>query len=164
ASAWYGGYSGNSATGLADLAASSFCAWQSTRRNGLAASSPSATTSSVGAVAPPATKATVASVASASTIMIAISALSSLPAMRPATTMSNTARSSSECRGNATHVPSTRATRTPATGPENGRPEIWVDADAALMASTSYRSSGFSAITVMTTWTSLRSPLVNVGR
>ena len=29
------------------------------------------------------------------------------------------------------------ATRTPPTGPENGRPESWVDSDAALIASTS---------------------------
>ena len=34
--------------------------------------------------------------------------------------------------------PVTRAaTRTPPTGPENGSPAIWVDADAALIASTS---------------------------
>ena len=33
--------------------------------------------------------------------------------------------------------PSIRATRTPPTGPEKGSPEIWVDADAALIASTS---------------------------
>ena len=78
--------------------------------------------------------------------------------------MSKTAFSSWVCVGNATHWPSISATRTPATGPENGRPEIWVDADAALMASTSYSSSGFSAITVMTTWTSLRRPALKVGR
>ena len=53
-SSWYGGKTGKSATGLAALVASSDCASQSTRRNGLAASRPSATTSSVGAVAPPA--------------------------------------------------------------------------------------------------------------
>ena len=56
--------------------------------------------------------------------------------------MSNTAFSSCEWVGKATHwlspdSPVISATRTPATGPENGRPEIWVDADAALMASTS---------------------------
>ena len=33
--------------------------------------------------------------------------------------------------------PSISATRTPPTGPENGSPENWVDADAALIASTS---------------------------
>ena len=58
--------------------------------------------------------------------------------------MSKTERSASEKLGNATHWPSMSATRTPPTGPENGRPEIWVDADAALMASTSYWWSGFS--------------------
>ena len=46
-------------------------------------------------------------------------------------------------------------------GPLNGRPESWVEADAALIATTSYRSLGSSAITVMTTWTSLRRPLAN---
>ncbi len=61
----------------------------------------------------------------------------SSPTMRPATTMLKTARSRSEYFGNATHWPSISATRTPATGPENGRPEICVDADAALIASTS---------------------------
>ena len=39
-----------------------------------------------------------------------------------------------------------------------------MDADAALIASTSYSTSGFSAITVMTTWTSLRRPALKVGR
>ena len=76
--------------------------------------------------------------ASASTIMIA---MSSSPAAfftaRPATTMSNTAFSSCECVGNATHWEPIRAMRTPATGPENGSPAIWVDAEAALMANTS---------------------------
>ena len=56
----------------------------------------------------------------------------------PATTMSKTASSSWLWVGNATHWPSIRATRTPPTGPENGRPESWVDSDAALIASTSY--------------------------
>ena len=124
----------NSATGLAAVAASSVCASHSVFRNGLAASRPAATTSSVGAVAPPAISSMVFSVASASTIMIATSPDS---VTRPATTMSNTALVSSVCVGKATHWPSIRATRTPATGPENGRPEIWVDADAALIASTS---------------------------
>ena len=97
---------------------------------------------------------------SASTIMIATSS----PAMRPATTMSNVERSMSLKFGNATHWSSMRLTRTPPIGPENGRPEIWVEALAALMASTSYWWSGLSASTVMTTWTSLRRPLVKVGR
>ncbi len=93
------------------------------------------------------------SVASASTIMIATSALSRLPAttMRPATTMSNTAFSSCSTVGKATHWPALlssdvmSATRTPPTGPENGSPAICVDADAALIATTSYRSFGFEA-------------------
>ena len=51
--------------------------------------------------------------------------------------MSKVARSSSVCVGKATHWPSISATRVPPTGPLNGRPEIWVDADAALIASTS---------------------------
>ncbi|CPU63792.1 Uncharacterised protein [Mycobacteroides abscessus] len=100
------------------------------------------------------------SVASASIIAIATSS----PTTRPATTMSKTARSLSEYLGNATHWPSTSAMRTAPTGPENGRPEIWVDADAALIASVSYASSGWSARTVMTTWTSLRRPLTKSGR
>ncbi len=79
------------------------------------------------------------SVASASTIMMATSALlARLPeTTRPATTMSKTARSVCSTVGNATQVPSISATRTPPTGPENGRPASWVEADAALMASTS---------------------------
>ncbi len=56
------------------------------------------------------------------------------------------------------------ATRTAPMGPENGRPESWVDADAALMATTSYRSLGFRLITVTTTWISLRRPSTNDGR
>ena len=51
--------------------------------------------------------------------------------------MSNVARSTSEWDGNATHCPSISATRVPPIGPLNGSPEIWVDADAALIASTS---------------------------
>ncbi|SKY17729.1 Uncharacterised protein [Mycobacteroides abscessus subsp. abscessus] len=83
------------------------------------------------------------SVASASTIMIATSASSPSPTMRPATTMSKTAPSSCSTVGNATHWPALfssvgmSATRTPPTGPENGRPASWVDADAALIATTS---------------------------
>ena len=99
-------------------------------------------------------------VASASTIMIATSS----PAIRPATTMSKTADSSCSWVGNATHWSSIRATRVAPTGPENGRPDSWVEADAALIATTSYMSLGSSAITVMTTWTSLRRPLAKVGR
>ena len=56
---------------------------------------------------------------------------------RPATTISNTARSRSLQRGKATHWPSMSARRTPDTGPENGRPEIIVDAEAAFSAMTS---------------------------
>ena len=41
------------------------------------------------------------------------------------------------CVGKPTHWPSMSATRVPPTGPLNGRPEICVDADAALIASTS---------------------------
>ncbi len=78
--------------------------------------------------------------------------------------MSNTAPSSCSTVGNATHWPSISATRTPPTGPENGRPEIWVDADAALIASTSYRSLGSRLRIVTTTWISLRRPETNVGR
>ena len=52
-----------------------------------------------------------------------------------------------------------RATRTPPIGPLNGRPASCVDADAALIATTSYRSCGFSDITVTTTWISLRRPV-----
>ena len=102
--------------------------------NGLAASRPLATTSSVGAWTPLSTRVKVCSVASASTIMIATSPVS---VTRPATTMSKTASSSWLWLGKATQLPSIRATRTPPTGPENGRPESWVDNDAALIASTS---------------------------
>ena len=87
-----------------------------------------------GAWAPEAILPKLVSVASASTIMIATSPES---VTRPATTMSKTASSSWEWVGKATHWPSMRATRTPPTGPENGRPESWVDSDAALIASTS---------------------------
>ncbi len=84
--------------------------------------------------------------------------------MRPATTMSNTASSSWLCDGKATHWPLMRATRVAPIGPLKGRPAIWVDIDAALIATTSYRWSGLSDITVMTTWISLRRPLTNEGR
>jgi hypothetical protein len=47
--------------------------------------------------------------------------------------------------GKATQRPSISATRTPPIGPLNGRPDSWVDIEAALMASTSYWWSGFSA-------------------
>ena len=101
--------------------------------NGLAASRPWATTSSVGAVAPPLTSSIVLAVASASTIMIATSS----PTTRPATTMSKTASSSWLCVGNATHWPSMRATRVAPIGPLNGRPASCVDIEAALIATTS---------------------------
>ncbi|OPZ52467.1 MAG: hypothetical protein BWY91_02301 [bacterium ADurb.BinA028] len=110
--------------------------------NFLAASRPSATTSSVGAVLPWClTRSQVASVDSASTIMIATSS----PTMRPATTMSKVDRSASEKFGKATQWPSMHDTRTPPIGPLNGRPEIWVAALAALMATTSYWWSGLRA-------------------
>ena len=107
--------------------------------NGLAASRPAATTSSVGAATPwSLIRPQEPSVASASTIMIATAVLpSAAVTTRPATTMSNTARSSSECRGKPTHWPSISATRTPPIGPEKGRPEIWVDSEAPLIATTS---------------------------
>ena len=55
--------------------------------------------------------------------MIATSWLpSSAVTTRPATTMSKTARSSSECRGKATHCPSIRATRTRADRAAEGQP------------------------------------------
>ena len=116
--------------------------------NGLAASSPCATTSSVGAVAPPLTNSIVCSVASASTIMIATSPSGNT---LPATTMSNTASCKSGHLGNATQCPSISATRTPPIGPENGNPANCVEADAALIARTSYRTCGSNDITVTTT-------------
>ena len=107
--------------------------------NFLDSSRPWATTSSVGAPTPWSVISDQAwSVASASIIAIATSSLpSSAVTTRPATTMANTARSSSLCRGKAIHWPSTRAIRVAPTGPENGSPEIWVDIDAPFMASTS---------------------------
>ncbi len=107
--------------------------------NGLAASRPWATMSSVGATAPlpsVASRPSVRGVDSASTIMIATSPLSTT---RPATTMSKVASSSCVCVGKPTHWPLIRATRTPPIGPENGSPEICVDSEAALIATTSYR-------------------------
>ena len=56
------------------------------------------------------------------------------------------------------------ATRTAPIGPENGSPASWVDADAALIATTSYMSAGFRLITVTTTCTSLRRPSAKDGR
>ena len=103
----------------------------------MAASRPCATTSSVGLVAPAWIRFQAPSGASASTIMIATSASGPDPTTRPATTMSKTAFSSWSQVGKATHWPSMSATRTPAIGPEKGRPESWVDSDAALIASTS---------------------------
>ena len=143
------------------LAASSDCASTSVLMNAFEASRPWATISSVGACLPAATASKVPGVDSASTIMIATSPES---VTRPATTMSKTASSSSVCVGNATHCLSIRATRVAPIGPENGSPAIWVDIDAALIASTSYSLSGLSARTVMTTWISLRRPDTNDGR
>ncbi len=105
--------------------------------NGLAASSPSATVSSVGRTAPlpeSAISRSVLAVDSASTIMIATSPS---PSTRPATTMSKVASASCEWVGKPTHWPLIRATRTPPIGPENGRPASWVESEAALIATTS---------------------------
>jgi hypothetical protein len=85
------------------------------------------------------TRSTVASVASASTIMIA-------------TSSPTTPAGDDHVEGRALDVAEVREgdpvavdedTRTPPIGPLKGRPEIWVDGDAALMASTSYWWSGF---------------------
>ncbi len=152
---------GNCAVSLAATWAILFCASTSTLMNGFAASRPSATVSSVGATAPSPTSLSVSRVDSASTIMIATSPSSST---RPATTMSKVAPSSSEWVGNATHWPLISATRTPPIGPEKGRPASCVDRLAALIATTSYRWSGLSAMIVATTWTSLRRPLTKDGR
>ena len=78
--------------------------------------------------------------------------------------MSKVARSSSAWVGKATHWPLISATRTPPIGPENGSPASWVDSDAALMATTSYRCCGSSAMIVATIWISLRRPLTKDGR
>ncbi len=43
-------------------------------------------------------------------------------------------------------------------------PESWVDIEAALIATTSYRCSGSSDMIVSTIWISLRRPLANDGR
>ena len=102
--------------------------------NGLAASRPLPTTSSVGAVLPADTRFQVCSVDSASTIMIATSPSGST---RPATTMSKVASSSCSTVGKATHWSSISAIRTPPIGPEKGSPASWVDIEAALMATTS---------------------------
>ena len=82
------GRPGSPRVGLAACLASSACASQSCLMNGLAASRPLATTSSVGAWRRRATRSKVCSVASASTIMIATSPSR---VTRPATTMSKTA-------------------------------------------------------------------------
>ena len=50
------------------------------------------------------------------------------------------------------------------TGPSNGMPAIIVASDAPFMATTSYGSNCAVCRTVLTTWTSLRSPSANVGR
>ena len=146
-------------------AARIFCASHSAAMNGLAASSPSATVSSSGATAPlvsaSASSLSVCGVDSASTIMTATSPSSS---SRPATTMSNVACESCSWVGNATHWSLISATRTPPIGPENGRPASWVDMDAALIATTSYRWSGCRDRIVSTIWISLRRPLTKLGR
>ena len=78
--------------------------------------------------------------------------------------MSKVACASCSCVGKATHWPLISATRTPPMGPENGRPASWVDMDAALIATTSYRCCGSSARMVSTIWISLRRPLTKDGR
>jgi hypothetical protein len=125
---------------LAAVFATTFCAATSSLMKGLAASRPCATISSLGLVAPALMRFQLFSVASASTIMIATSPSSRT---RPATIRSKTASSTCAAVGNATHWsacspwPGMSARRTPAMGPENGRPEICVDSDAALIASAS---------------------------
>ena len=134
--------------------------------NGLAASRPSATVSSVGATAPLASSASslsVSGVDSASTIMMATSP-SSQGAPGPRPPCRRWPRASWSCVGKATHWPLISATRTPPMGPENGRPASWVDMDAALIATTSYRCCGSSARMVSTIWISLRRPLTKDGR
>ena len=96
-----------------------------------AASSPSATVSSVGAGAPPASSSHVLSGASPSIISTSISPASFL---RPATTTSNVASSTCWNVGFTTHCPSIRPMRTEATGPSNGRPARHVATDAAFIA------------------------------
>ena len=141
---------------------------------GFAASKPSATTSSVGAGLPSEILSITPSVAPASTIIMATSLKTFLPTffstIRPATTSSKMASSCCAWVGNATHCPfgcflsAINAMRTPPTGPDTGRPESWVAADAPLMATTSYMSLGSMDKTVTTTCTSFRSPLTKVGR
>src|SRR5215204_6064364 len=93
--------------------------------NGLAASRPAATTSSVGAVLPSATRSSVCSVDSASTIEIATSPVL---VTRPATTMSKVASSSWLTSGKPTHRSPMRAIRTRQTG-QLGRQRCRVDGD-----------------------------------
>ena len=119
---------------LGNRAASSAWASHRAEMNGLAASRPAATTSSVGAVPPERTRSQVCSVDSASTMAMATSPFA---VTRPATTMSKVDCSSWLTSGNPTHWSPIRATRTPPTGPLNGRPASWVDSDAALIATTS---------------------------
>src|SRR5690606_31755631 len=54
--------------------------------------------------------------------------------------------------------------RTAPTGPEHGRPEIWVEIEAPLIATTSYASSGRTESTAATTCSSFRRPLTRSGR
>jgi len=102
--------------------------------NGLAASSPDATTSSVGEVRPERTRSQVCTVDSASTIMIATSPSGRT---RPAMAISKVASLDCSTVGKPTHWSPMRATRTPPTGPLNGRPASVVEAEPALMARTS---------------------------
>ena len=128
----------------------------------------------MGLGAPSLMRSTTCEVAPASTIMMATSLMVLRPffldTMRPATTISNSACSCCSCVGKATHWPlgwsssAINAMRTPPTGPDTGSPESCVEADAALIATTSYMSFGSMDMTVTITCTSLRSPLTKVGR
>ena len=91
-------------------------------------------------------------------------ATSPFASTRPATTIEKTEAASCSTVGKPTHWSPSRATRTPPMGPWNGSPAIWVDMDAALIATTSYSTLGFSASTVTTTCTSLRRPFTKAGR
>jgi len=116
----------------------------------LAASSPSATTSSVGAVAPapPWSSCHVLSGASPSIIRMSMPPRS---LRRPATTMSNVASSTSWKVGLITHSPPISPIRTEPTGPSNGRPAMHVARLAAFMPGMSYGLAMSADRTVRTT-------------
>ena len=130
--------------------------------NGLAASRPSATTVSVGACAPPAISSMTFSVASASTIMIATSS-----AVTDAARDDHVEHRALELLDGRERHPGARRSARRARRRRARRtagPQIWVDADAALIASTSYRSLGSRLRMVTTTWISLRRPSTKDGR